>query len=204
MKRIILTTLSYLLLSSFAFASEDMAMNKYKGFYIGAGIGTTDFNIKGVGELFDDELTGLTGYSSESDGMSYKIFTGYQFNRIVALEAEYTKYGNLKHTLEFGDENITVKTKRNSFSLATNIGYTFDNGLRPFSIIGISKVFDKDSSKDELNFKLKEKGGSVRLGAGLDYQFAGVRGLGIRTAYEVDLYSDSRVGSWIMGVTYKL
>ncbi len=29
MKIIILTTLSYLLLSSFAFASEDMAMNKY-------------------------------------------------------------------------------------------------------------------------------------------------------------------------------
>ncbi|WP_305816650.1 outer membrane beta-barrel protein [Photobacterium leiognathi] len=201
MKRVILTTLSYLLLSSFAFASEDMAMNKYKGFYIGAGIGTTNYNIKDVGELSDDELT---GYSSESDGMSYKIFTGYQFNRIIALEAEYTKYGNLKHTFEFDDEDFTVKTKRNSFSLATNIGYTFDNGLRPFSIIGISKVFDKHSSKDELNFKFKEKGGSVRLGAGLDYQFAGVRGLGLRTAYEVDLYSDSRVGSWIMGVTYKL
>ncbi|MCG3864892.1 MULTISPECIES: outer membrane beta-barrel protein [unclassified Photobacterium] len=202
MKKLLLVTLIGTLASSYASASENPS-NKYNGFYIGAGVGTTDFHYdKSLASSIENNHE--VGYSNKADGESYKLIAGYQFNRIVALEAQYTTYGDIKNTLEVKGHKFTGKTEHQSFSLAANLGYTFDNGLRPFALVGLGQISVKEPG-------FKDDGGLIRLGAGLEYQIKQVPGLGIRTAYEADFYTleatnkdyDMSVGSWYLGATYK-
>ncbi len=202
MKKLLLATLVCSLSSTYAVASENTTnSNKYQGFYVGAGVGTTDFHDDRKSFLKNNHTV---GYSNDGGAESYKIIDGYQFNRIISLEAQYTAYGDVKYTLETNGIKATGKTKHESFSLAANLGYTFDNGLRPFATVGFGQISLKDSM-------IKDDGGLIRLGAGLEYQVKQVPGLGIRAAYEADFYTletavkdfDQSVGSWYLGTTYK-
>ncbi|CAK2009001.1 exported hypothetical protein [Vibrio crassostreae] len=51
------------------------------GFYLGGAIGTTGID---DGGLYNDSLVPIT---VDADDETFKIIAGYQFNRIVALEA---------------------------------------------------------------------------------------------------------------------
>ncbi len=90
------------------------------GAYIGGGLSVYQ----------DSDTDGAP--SLDSSGMGYNLYGGYQFNRIVGVELGYTDYANYK--------NSTDKLSPTSISVSANLGYTFDNTIRPFVLAGLSSV----------------------------------------------------------------
>lgn len=183
------------------------------GFYIGAGVGfTTGFYTVFDYDDFDDSLS--TEFDSLNNGNSaFKIYSGYHINRIIGVEASYTEYGKLKAS---GGGLIKGEISPVSISVAANMGYTFNTGLRPFAIAGLSYLnlnasddwFDNDSHL------------AFHYGFGGEYQPSTVTGLTFRLAYEADVYSTSmdelyttqsthytryfsNIGSLYLGASYK-
>ncbi|MCW8331211.1 porin family protein [Photobacterium sp. SDRW27] len=179
--------------SSFA-AAQDV-----RGFYVGLGVGSTSFEDDGWnGEVYDTSF-------DEKDN-SFKIFSGYQFNRIIGIEASYTTYG------EIDSQADNYQIDPTSFSVSANVGYTFSNGLRPFALAGLSAV-DLSQSEERLD---GDSGGAIHYGLGLDYAPAMLNGFSMRLAYEGDLFGieekissytvrsyDVTVGSFYLGASYK-
>ncbi|QFI39963.1 porin family protein [Moritella marina ATCC 15381] len=159
-----LSTLAALLLATNVQANQDVS-----GFYLGAGVGSTD------AELEQDSHS----VSPSTDGSTLKFIGGYQFNRIVAIEAQYTSYGKI-------DPSSQDYAEPKAISLAANLGYTFENGLRPFGVIGLSSL--------DLNENIKTPGydettTAVRFGAGLEYTPAALSGVSLRAGYEADAFA---------------
>lgn len=161
------------------------------GFYLGGGIGNTTYSD-------DDPFTQLDG-----DGTTFKLIGGYQFNRIVGVEAQYTDYGDIK--LKHTPLDLDV----NSVSVAANIGYTFDNGLRPFATLGLGYIsvdIPEGLGPDEDELLL-------RVGAGLEYTPHQLSNITFRAAYEMDHFNvdstrsskdtDIQIGSFYAGATFK-
>ncbi|WP_299019709.1 porin family protein [uncultured Photobacterium sp.] len=190
-----LAILSTLFVASFTQANE------VRGFYVGAGAGSTVLND------LDDSLNGpvdfidvntkqkVTGQMSvDSDDTTFKLIAGYQINRIIALEAQYTKYGDVNTTISIKHNGQTASPKVTSWapealSFSANAGYTFNNGLRPFAILGLS-VVDVNQSvelyEDDVN-------SGIRYGFGLEYTPPMMNRVSVRAGYEADFfYLDSK------------
>lgn len=181
----LLAVLSALCVASFSHAKDA------RGFYVGVGAGTVELND------LDDSLNGPyeddSGFthqvSTKVDGTAIKLIAGYQINRVLAFEAQYTKYGDVNSTDTtnvFGHQVKGTKTilAPEAFSFSLNAGYTFNNGLRPFGILGMSAVDINQSLKlyaDDLN-------PGMRYGVGLEYTPPAMNRLSIRTAYEADMF----------------
>ncbi|MDN3611815.1 porin family protein [Vibrio ostreicida] len=211
MKKLILATL---LFSPLTFAQS------YEGFYVGGGLGSTTFSDDGY---YNDVDTTLSGYgyetktSSETDGLSYRLIGGYQFNRIIAVEAQYTKYGSVKANTKLNNTTIgTSESDYSSFTVAANLGYTFDNGIRPFVTAGLGSISvdqtnHSNSTSASNNFSFSDSATALRVGAGMEYSPEMFKGGAVRLAYEVDhfgldtggkTYTQS-IGSFYLGGTYK-
>lgn len=194
------------LFSAFTHANDNIS-----GFYLGAGLGTTTFDDGGA---FD-----YTGATIDTDDSTIKFIAGYQFNRIVAIEAQYTNYGdiNVNHPTAKAGGFKGIDIKSSSISLAANLGYTFDSGWRPFGIVGLGSL---ESSTDVLGHSLSENNTSFHYGVGVEYAPKALSGLAFRVAYEGDLfieenvyqgnnsysYSDDyamNIGTFYAGATYK-
>lgn len=189
-----------LLLITALFSSVASA-NVHNGFYLGAGVGTTDFDDDGY---FQD-----TNYPISTDAdNSYKLIAGYQFNRIVSLETQYTNYGDTNVKVHDQNNTITGKIEHKTYTVAANLGYTFDNGLRPFATIGLGSIDYKAGS-------FSDNGGVIRAGLGLEYTPLQLQHLSLRTAYEVDNYEleekgfftsktyEQSIGTWYLAASYK-
>ncbi|GLR73635.1 hypothetical protein BTO23_18080 [Aliivibrio sifiae] len=164
-----LVILSPLFMATFSQANE---MRK---FYAGIGVGSTTLND------YDDLFNTL---SVDEDGNTFKFIAGYQFNRIVALEAQYTKYGDINVTTPLFGGGNTYSWSPESLSIAANVGYTFNNGLRPFGIAGLSSI-DINESKKALN---DEKYIGFHYGFGVEYTPQRLNSLSLRVGYEADLF----------------
>lgn len=171
------------------------------GFYLGGAIGTTGID---DGGLYKDSLIPIT---VDAEDETYKIIAGYQFNRIVALEAQYTNYGDVvaKNALN----QSTYTWSPTAFSISANLGYTFDNGIRPFGIIGLSTI-DLDQSLPVLD---DDSGEGIRYGFGVEYTPKQAKNVSFRLGYEADAFvieSDSAfesdkdlvIDSFYLGATY--
>lgn len=198
------TILLLTLFSAFTHAGVDAntSSSKISGVYLGGGFGTTNFE--------DD---GAFGADNIDDGDStFKLIGGYQFNRIVAIELQYSKYGDIKNNSYFANSWDVKSAKHTSISLAANVGYTFDSGWRPFAIAGLGSIEQKLASD---NMSDSDTGTSFRYGAGVEYAPKALNGLAFRVAYEGDLFVvDSgttnnfddytmTIGSFYAGATYK-
>jgi len=182
-------------LTAIALSVNVQANQDVSGFYIGGGVGTTHANFS----------TDSVSYTPSTDGSSIKFIGGYQFNRIVAIEAQYTSYGKVKLTNQ-------DKWEPESISVAANLGYSFNNGLRPFTTIGLSSL---DLNQNISNPYLLLDGNSttaLRFGAGLEYTPPSLSGLSFRGGYEGDAFliddnssTDTTVivGSLYVAATYK-
>ena len=84
-----------------------------------------------LGVYQDSDTDG--GGNLDAESMGYSLYGGYQFNRIVGIELGYTDYADY--------EAFSTKVlSPTSFSVAANVGYTFDNSIRPFVTAGLSYV----------------------------------------------------------------
>ncbi len=190
------------LLSACSYANA--ATNDVSGVYLGGGFGTTDFDDGGDFNSYN--------YNIDEDGSTLKLIGGYQFNRIVAIEMQYTNYGDVKYSTLFSSDKGTVDYS--SISLAANVGYTFASGWRPFAIAGLSSL-EQSYKGSGLNLKSNDNGTAFHYGAGVEYSPKKLGGLAFRVAYEGDLFvvdSGSNninddysmtIGTFYAGATYK-
>ena len=172
MKKIILASLLAFGLTSSAIASEDGS-----GAYVGLGYGVTAYDN-------DGSTTNNDKLKDDSDA-GYKVYAGYQFNKIAAVELSYTDYGTFTY-----ENKGTISPS--TISLAANVGYNFlDGQLRPFGLIGFSSL-----SMDETNPYLEiDEGVSVCYGVGIEYSPKVLQGLGFRAMWSVDAYSVEFINS---------
>ncbi|UPQ86918.1 porin family protein [Vibrio sinaloensis] len=105
-----------------------------------------------------EDLDGITANSSHS-GIAYSIYGGYRFNRVVGIETSYTDYGDIS-----ADGHTAFSPT--SLSASANLGYSFDNGLRPFALVGLSYVDTNASSEMPL---ASDSEAGFHLGIGLEY-----------------------------------
>jgi len=161
-----LSVLTAVVLTSHVQANQDVA-----GFYVGGGIGSTQISTDTDGYSFD----------SDTDGNTLKFIGGYQFNRIVAVEVQYTKYGEVTPIVQTRSYNWNPTT----VSVAANLGYTFQNGLRPFATIGLSSL-DLDESSKQID---DSSATAFRFGAGLEYTPVTLSGVSFRAGYEGDAFA---------------
>ncbi|TEW53210.1 porin family protein [Psychromonas sp. RZ22] len=177
MKKIILPSL--LLAASTSVFAENQV--KTSGIYVGTGYGLFIYNAdenwddsKKNGELVED-----------TDGDTFKIYGGYQFNRVIAIEMAYTDYGDASgYVYDKANVKHAVDQSPKSFSVAANAGYSFNNGLRPFALLGLSYM-DLNSNYDFLDTNNPI---AIKSGIGLEYSPAQLNGVQIRVALESDTY----------------
>jgi opacity protein-like surface antigen len=166
------------------------------GFYIGGGFGLTESKL---------ETSDISGLPTIDGARSLRVYGGYQFNRIVALEGGYTNYGELSPQ---GANDL--KMTPSAFSLAANLGYSFDNGLRPFATLGLSRV---NMDINDSGHKESDSATGFRYGLGLEYAPQMIEGLAVRVAYEADAFNVANIdngntvtfsaGSVYLGASYK-
>lgn len=169
MKRLLLP----LLISTTSFYALANEQPKVSGFYVGAGFGSFGYSEE------DSWGYNTNSISAEADGNSTKVYLGYQFNKIVGIEGTYTDYGTAKAKVG------SYSMKPTSISLAANLGYTFENGLRPFGLVGMSSL-DLNQNEELLT---DDNGAAFKFGFGVEYTPKALGGVQIRAAYEMDMYA---------------
>jgi len=207
MKKIILPSL-LLFISSTIFAAEEV--QKIKGFYLGSGYGSFSYNTE---QDWDDDYR-YGRLIEQTDGNTLKVYSGYQFNKIIAVEVTYSDYGDTEgYVYSFFNNKQTVKQSPTSFAVAANAGYSFSNGLRPFGLLGLSYV----SLNSSYAFLDTDNPIAIKWGFGLEYAPTQLKGVQLRVAYEADSYfaeadtfwsSDTDIdvftlNSFYAGVSYK-
>lgn len=186
MKKIVMLAAATLMLTA------SLNAEPVKGAYVGLGFGTSQFSDGGYG---DDVKVAYPAqsFSDNYNDSGYKLYGGYQFNKVIAVEASYTKYGTYSFDAYNGNSMVLNPV---SLSIAANIGYNFGekNEFRPFAIIGLSALnLDETGSADVYS---TESGAAVRFGLGFEYAPASLSGVGFRIAYEGDYFAvDSDVNT---------
>jgi len=185
-------------LTALALTASVQANQDVSGFYIGGGVGSTNVNLDNSRLMYDED----------ADGTTLKFIGGYQFNRIVAIEAQYTQYGEITPDKGYKLNGKLYTWDATTFSVSANLGYTFQNGLRPFGIIGLASL-DLGQSGKELK---DDDATAIHLGLGLEYTPAALSGVSFRVGYEADAFSfetrttedtDVVIGSAYVAATYK-
>ncbi|MDA3945929.1 MAG: outer membrane beta-barrel protein [Helicobacteraceae bacterium] len=192
MKKVLtMLALGTILLSSTLQADEvTTSPLKPEGFYLGLGGGVT-FNLTLLtqGYYQDDTTTYKSGDLSDAD-IGYIVYAGYQFNKIIAVEAAYTDYGSFSDTVQkaYTPGNVTFESDPSSVSVYANAGYTFSNGLRPFGQIGLGYLMVNGSrATDAIGI---DDSMSMRFGLGVEYALENLSGFGFRAAYIEELAMD--------------
>ncbi|WP_299013049.1 porin family protein [uncultured Photobacterium sp.] len=161
------------------FVASSSQANEIRGFYVGAGVGSSGLNDHD--SMFDERNDVRT---VNDDGNAFKLITGYQITRIIALEAQYTNYGDIDITNPLKQHKTKYTWSPETLSFSANTGYTFDNGLRPFALLGFSYI-DLNESNKVLD---KENYFGFRYGLGLEYTPPALNGLSLRAGYEADYF----------------
>lgn len=143
MKPQLLITLPVLVLAT----STAFAADLTHGSYLGAGVG--------VHQASDTDNRG----DLDSNGFSYNIYGGHYFNRIVGLEGSYIDYADMK-----ANGQKVMQPKAMSFS--ANLGYTFDSGVRPFALLGLSYVDLNATNQVHVDDDTR---GGFHFGLGVEY-----------------------------------
>lgn len=162
-----------------------------KGPYVGVGFGASQFDDGGLTNDMNTYIVNHAGtyrVAKSFDSTGFKLYGGYQFNKIIALEASYTNYG--EHSYDFSNGH-TSTIKPASFGLSANLGYNLGrrNELRPFVKLGIASINLNESA--DTGYELYSKGDTataLKVGLGLDYNPFMFKGFGFRLAYEGDFF----------------
>ena len=172
----VLTACSVTTLSSFA--TETILPQKVAGFYVGGGWGNS-------------KTSGATNIAER--GKAYKAIVGYQFNRVIGIESQYTKYDEV--SLKIDRANLKWSPESASFGL--NLGYTLENDVRPFAVIGASYIRSGASSNNDIDLSA-----ALRLGVGVEFSPVELGGLSFRAAWETDRFKAYKKDKKLGGSTY--
>lgn len=149
-----------------------------KGPYIGLGFGSTAFDDNGM--VKDVNYATGVGFSLDDTSSGFRVYGGYKFNKVVALEGAYTNYGDFKVSEDAFAYSFSFTPT--ALSISANLGYDFlDGQLRPFGILGLSHI-DLDDWVDD------DKVIGFHLGFGIEYNPSAFNGFGFRLAYEGDSF----------------
>jgi len=176
------------------FLSTSVLSNQLEdeGFYIGMGAGASSntlFLYEGNYNYSDPDNPTYTFSASSLDDndVGYILYGGYQINKIIAVEAAYTDYGNFRVT-KFAKEYTQAP---NSLAVYANAGYMFShNQLRPFGNIGLGYL-QKNQSHSYTRLDFKEEIATFHSGIGVDYYPTALKGVGFRVAFSGDTTIDS-------------
>lgn len=174
---------------------------KMSGFYIGGTVGTGKLYITRDNELYDsnivDNANTIAKRDSSSSAQSFQLLAGYQFNRIVAVEMTYERYTNHIHfrgfklyspntSSSYKYRSQQVEAKPFVYNLQANVGYTFANGIRPFVLSGLG-LLHLSADQDVYSGDFFSSVFSLRLGTGVEYTPATLKGVTFRASWTGDL-----------------
>jgi hypothetical protein len=151
------------------------------GFYLGAGITDTKFDVDGIG-------------SGSLDDNSFKVIAGIRPLNWLAFEANYLDLGGESEDGESFDSNaITV-----SGLVLAEIGI-----VDLYARLGVAK-WDADVASDALNFSESDDGWEPTYGVGVGVHFGSI---GVRAEYErfeAELFDalDADIDTISLSVTY--
>ena len=189
-----------LLSSGVLYADETVqpVASKADGAYIGLGGGLSyDIGFLSVG-TYQDSSTVYTSGSLRDSSAGFIAYGGYQFNKIIAVEAAYTYYGSFSDTLDRKGGGVdTISSDPSTVSVYANAGYTFGNGLRPFLQLGLGYMMINGSTTAD-NIGLDD-GVAMRFGLGLEYAPPKLAGFGFRVSYVEDVAMDFNYKSYDNG-----
>jgi opacity protein-like surface antigen len=157
-------------------------------FYLGIGVGETDFDDGGEAEKAPYPV------ESNTKGQTYKLYGGVKLNQHIGFEGQYTRYGDTIYSSS--TQGRLSNVKHESYSLAVNIGYHFDFGLRPFVTLGMGMInMDVQVPAIAINGGAartnEEQEVLMRLGAGFEYTHPALRQVTFRLAYEKDEFDNT-------------
>lgn len=184
MKKIILLVAATLMVTA------SLSAKPVEGAYIGLGFGSSTFNDGGYeddGSSYLARIGSTTHSATNYNSSGYKLYAGYQFNDIIAVEASYTDYG--QYSIDFTDgSDMAINPK--SLSLSANIGYNFGEKkeFRPFAIIGLSSLNIDETSNSDSNYYEDSSTTAIKFGLGFEYSPHSLNGFGFRIAYESDFF----------------
>lgn len=151
------------------------------GFYLGAGITETQFDVDGIG-------------SGSLDDNSFKVIAGFRPLNWLAFEANYLDLGGEEEDGEsFDTSAITL-----SGLVLAEIGI-----VDLYARLGVAK-WDADVASDALNFSESDDGWEPTYGVGVGVHFGSI---GVRAEYErfeAELFDalDADVDTISLSVTY--
>ena len=186
------------------------------GWYIGLGLGAAGYSDGDMGKDFDNYEVQV----DQKSNFGVKLYAGYKFNSIVAVEASYINYGSFSYKAA-GSTTADVNTKVSpaTLNVMANLGYDFLNDqLRPFALVGLGYVNFGQSSNPSHEVYSTDNGAALVIGTGLEYTPSIFHGIGFRftieqdTAFVVQSYDDptkddktyaNRLALISLGVNYK-
>lgn len=176
------------LMSAEVLIDEDIS----EGFYLGAGIGGSFYNVSLTQSsyyLYDPEGTYTINGSDldQLDGsdMGYLFYGGYQFNKIIGVEASFTDYGTFSSKVR----RYEFTMKPQSYAISANAGYNFFNAqLRPFGLLGLGYLVRNQSGAYEKMKAFDNDFATLHMGLGVEYYPTVLKGFGVRASYTADSY----------------
>lgn len=174
-------TLIALIITSI-FVAPTVTANEFKGWRIGGGYISNNSKI----ELEEHDETSTKTGSMEAEGGFY-LEGGYEFNKIVGVKFSANKTGFTGEEITSSERELhDIDTISANFS--TDVGYTFQVGnfdIKPYGELGYSF-----SSSDITETNYENSGDSDSDSYDNAKTHGGFYGIGIRTTYNKDFYTD--------------
>jgi opacity protein-like surface antigen len=174
--------------SPLVLASEATNTKGNEGFYVGGALGLTHYDHD---NFLDNGI--LSGSSFDDDGSGLKVIGGYQLNRWLSAEANYTYLGNYFESgsgwYDDDDIEVSISTFTASLLLHAPLGqWVTLYGQAGAGLAFISQRIDFDTVGIDIEEDESDTGLATQLGIGLTVQIPQVEGLQLRAGYEKHLF----------------
>ena len=177
-------------------ATDTVSTEKAKGegFYVGLGGGMSlNMVMLAKGDYVSDGTSNYDVGQLSDISAGYIVYSGYQINKIIAVEASFTGYGDFSDTLksENGIVEKTFTSNPMSGAVYANAGYTFSSGWRPFGQLGLGYMQSNSSADLKSLDNFSDDFMTMHYGLGVEYAPASFNGLGLRLAFSGDTSMDA-------------
>ena len=187
MKKIVLSAVAVLAMSSFAVAGGDIApveepvvipviVEDYSGAYIGIGYSSIDAPISNF-NTYDNGDWVLPSYDLDLSTDGFMVNAGYRINAYVAVEGRYWGGGNDNSALKIKSGNLTLDTGNvdidiSGWGLYVKPMYPVTEAFDVYALLGYgSATFDRTIDYHAGSFSESLDVSSFSWGLGLAYSF---------------------------------